>query len=703
MEVTLGGDRLGSGNKQKVELHNYHMSSFNQEQDFKSTMAPGVLYPFLKLIGTNHGTFDINLDHFIRTLPTVGPLFGSFKFQADLFCVPIRLYQGILHNNPIDIGLKMNQVYLPKIELKTMDGSWTKIPKVNGSNKNNYQISNSALLKYLGLSGIGTGIPVTGQQTVEIKRKFNAVPVLAYYDIFKNYYANKQEEYAYVITPGDIQTIQTGSITSKKYWFVGTIPDNPIVGKYKDIIENESPSLTTNNTRTTLLKFEYENIDNPLNKIVLKIGNQAGDNYEENNLYWWYLQGYLEIIYNDNNTLVLAITPDNWEQIMDEIFYDLPRSTSLYINLITVSPNTNPTTTATIQLTPFELKNIDLMRQELLSCNQIGEEFIIDQNNVGGTYPYSTLVEQTEDGITYNAFKQNGLVVKTYQSDLFNNWLSSESIDLISQMTKVNTTNGFTMDDLNFMEKAYNVLNRIAVSGGTYEDWQEAVYGEGAIRRAETPMYVGGMSAEIMFEEVIASTESNIGDEYQALGALAGKGTAVNKHGGNDIHIKCEEPCYIIGICSITPRIAYSQGNDWDLTELDSLNDLHKPGFDGIGFQDLIIEQMAWWNTIVNELGQIVERNSAGKQTAWINYQTAVDKVYGDFAELEKAGYMVLNRNYEQGENRGEVKDITTYIDPAKYNYAFAYTNLDAQNFWVQIHSKVIARRKMAATQIPNL
>lgn len=106
LEKTIGGDRLGAGKKMQVNLHNYEMSSFNQEQDFKSSMAPGVLYPFIKLIGTPHGTFDIDLDSFIRTLPTNAPLFGSFKFQADLFMVPFRLYQGILHNNPVDIGLK---------------------------------------------------------------------------------------------------------------------------------------------------------------------------------------------------------------------------------------------------------------------------------------------------------------------------------------------------------------------------------------------------------------------------------------------------------------------------------------------------------------------------------------------------------------------------------------------------------------------
>ena len=42
---------------------------------------------------------------------------------------------------------------------------------------------------------------------------------------------------------------------------------------------------------------------------------------------------------------------------------------------------------------------------------------------------------------------------------------------------------------------------------------------------------------------------------------------------------------------SLTPRIDYSQGNDWDI-HLKTWNDFHKPALDGIGFQDLITEQM---------------------------------------------------------------------------------------------------------------
>lgn len=678
-DVTLGGDRLGSGNKQKVELHNYQMNSFNLEQDFKSSMAPGILYPFIKMVGTNHGTFDIDLDSFVRTLPTKGPLFGSFKLQADLFCVPIRLYQGILHNNPIGIGLNMNQVYLPKINLRCLDGKTA--PKAAGSNFYNRQINESSLLKYLGLSGIMT------QQSWEnepdyVERKINAVPVLAYYDIFKCYYSNKQEENAYVIIPDAFN--KYGIVYGVKMYIseTGNDPWLQISGNTQS-----GESVTCYDKKWLRLKISGKELNK--DNIALTLSASEGEDFD----------GTITELLSDN-TYETYLNKDEKDEIDITIYY----SNGWYSAEWTLEENTEQDTTASIKLQSFPLANIDEMRNKLLSNNSIGDEYVIANGTEG--FPYDSLVQYTADGISWNAFQLNGLVVKTYQSDLFNNWLETSAIDMINQLTSVSTSgNSFTIDSLNFAEKYYEVLNRIQVSGGTYEDWQEAVYGEGAVRKAETPMYVGGMSAEVMFEEVISTAETEVREDFQALGSLGGKGTQVGKRGGNNIHIKCDEPCYIMGIVSLTPRICYSQGNDWDLTELDTLDDLHKPGMDGIGFQDLIVEQMAWWDTQLTEGNDIV-RNSAGKQTAWINYQTAVDKCFGDFAKQDGYGFMVLNRNYEVDFNQDDipvVKDVTTYIDPTKYNYAFAVTDLAAQNFWVQIHSKVIARRKMGAQQIPNL
>lgn len=720
-EVTLGGDRLGSGNKQKVKLHSYEMSSFNLEQDFKSSMAPGILYPFLKCVGTLHDTFDIDLDSYVCTLPTKGPLYGSFKLQLDVFAIPIRLYQGILHNNPTSIGLKMNQVYLPKLKLWTRDG--VAAPRADGSNDYNRQINESALLKYLGMSGIAslknqnTG---TGQNYVT--RKINAVPALAYYDIFKCYYSNKQEEKAYVIVPGNIEE-KTSNVTHISWQSLEPNKTN-VTYETKAFSGNQIQRIfdgqTENWTKLVLQFWTDDNKPADLFNITLSVDDRDQEPHGGNLGIQEMLEtGVLTKVegqsqewpYSDIHYDEYILDMEQFMQVVNDVVPEEILNITLEINRVTL---TN-TLTSDIKLQEFDLKNIDEMRNMLLSANTLGEEFVIQEG--GPTefkYPYRALVETTDGGLNFNAFMDNGLVVKTYQSDLFNNWLNTEYItgeNGIANLSKitVDQSGSFTMDTLNLAEKIYEVLNRIAVSGGTYEDWQEAVWGEGAVRKAETPMYMGGMAAEIMFEQVISNSETKVDGDYQPLGSLGGKGKQVDKKGGNNIHIKCDEPTYIMGIASITPRICYNQGNDWDLTELDTLDDLHKPGFDGIGFQDLMIEQMAWWDTKFSRYDgeNILERNSAGKQTAWINYQTAVDKSYGDFARTGGLGFMALNRNYERAYDSATgletVKDITTYIDPAKYNYAFAYTTLAAQNFWVQIHSNVIARRKMGAQQIPNL
>ena len=299
-----------------------------------------------------------------------------------------------------------------------------------------------------------------------------------------------------------------------------------------------------------------------------------------------------------------------------------------------------------------------------------------------------------------------GMVTKTYQSDLFNNWVKTEWIDGtngIAEITKVDTTNGLAMDALNLAQKVYNMLNRIAVNGGTYEDWQEAVYTQSPIRKAETPMYVGGMSSEIMFEEVIATTAATSNKGEQSLGTLGGRGRQVGMKGGK-VEFKIEEPCYIMAIASLTPRITYSQGNKFFLTDLFSVDDFHKPALDGIGFQDLLVEQMAWFGTTIdNQSGMPVDRLIAGKVPAWINYMTDVDECYGDFALNGGKAFMVLNRNYEFDKTNETPKDITTYIDPQKYNYAFASPELLSQNFWTEIQFDIKARRLMSAKQIPNL
>jgi len=149
----------------------------------------------------------------------------------------------------------------------------------------------------------------------------------------------------------------------------------------------------------------------------------------------------------------------------------------------------------------------------------------LDMSNTGNTN-VDNLFEKIRMASTN---KLGGLILKTYDSDIFNNWVKTDWIDGENGISKVTALKPdedgtITMDALNLQQKVYNMLNRIAVSGGTYRDWLETVYTAGRyLDRPETPVFQGGMSQMIEFDEVVATTGNA---EGQVLGELAGRGYA---------------------------------------------------------------------------------------------------------------------------------------------------------------------------------
>ena len=322
------------------------------------------------------------------------------------------------------------------------------------------------------------------------------------------------------------------------------------------------------------------------------------------------------------------------------------------------------------------------------------------------SYSYNTANNNNGNGTFLgNAswFNQAGLGLRTFLSDRFNNWLSTEWIDGtngINEITAVQIVdNKLTMDALIMQKKVFDMLNRIAISGGSYNDWQEAVYGVRVARMAESPIYMGGASYEIVFSEVVSN--SSTGDE--PLGTLAGRGVETNKKGGRSIRIKCEEPSLIMALSSYVPRVDYSQGNKW-WTRLETMDDLHKPNLDAIGFQELITDEFCAIDT-VSPSGGTPTYHAIGKQVSWQEYMTDVNETYGDFAVGGALDWMAFNRvyEYEVKTGIGALTNATTYIDPTMFNVAFADAELSAKNLWSQIAFNVTARRVMSAKQIPNL
>ena len=634
MSITksIGKNTLGGGKKMNVNLRTYNRSTHDLSYAWRSSMTVGTLTPFMKIVGLPGDTFDIALDTKVFTHPTIGPLFGSYKMQMDIFTVPFRLYMAPLHNNALNVGMNMSQIKIPMIQ------PTTPVPSADNptaSNDNPWtQINPSSILRYLGMEKM--------DETV------NAIPLLGYLDIFKNYYANKQEEDYYALMGDEINitTVVTFDLTYVNDGYYPSITTGTITVPTKRV--GEKMYLQTVSANGTLL-----------------------NTYDMTN------GQYFTTSVNGNNTIYTVV----------ENLTGTERMRGRAGSVINGTP---------LNIKSYKLSTLDDLREYLLSQGMT--QVMLTTTNNGGVEYITDILGRNITTSRFNASQSlAGLLLKTYQSDIFSNWIQTEWIDGengISSITAVDTSSGeFTIDTLNLAKKVYDMLNRIAVSGGTYHDWIETVYTAGSVPHAETPIYEGGMSTEIEFEQVV----SNSATENEPLGTLAGRGRNSGKKGGR-LHIKVTEPCYIMGIVSITPRVDYAHGIDWDVEQLKTMDDLHKPALDAIGFQDLRVQQISQWGA--NDV-------AIGKQPAWINYMTNFNKVYGNFAIKDNEMFMCLVHDIDLNyDNNGDVTtniNWSSYIDPQLYNYIFADTSLDAQNFWVQIGCGIKARRVMSAKQIPNL
>lgn len=254
------------------------------------------------------------------------------------------------------------------------------------------------------------------------------------------------------------------------------------------------------------------------------------------------------------------------------------------------------------KLYEFPLENIDGLRENILTSTGNVAAFNIAE---GAQAPFG-LPLTTEGGYYSQLSSQEGLAIKTYQSDIYNNWLNKEWLDGsngVNEISAIQVVDGkITIDAINLKQKVYNMLNRVAVSGGSYLDYLEASYDHDQYRRSIAPIYEGGLSKELVFQQVVSQSQAASDQGLQPLGTLGGKGVMAGKHKGGKIIVKTTEPSYIMGFISITPRICYSQGNKWDVN-LKTMADLHVPALDGIGYQDLIADQMHWSSTTINGEG----------------------------------------------------------------------------------------------------
>lgn len=681
MKKPLGRNNLGDGGKMSVEMHGFGSTNFNLSEAHTLTMSAGTLVPYYQAIMLPGSKMTAKLHCDVMTLPTIGMMFGRYKVQIDWFATPMSLFNGLPMVNEFNLGKNVDKIKFPHILVDAMD---IKKGLKRGIPEEIIQINPSSRLFYNGIRYLGYG---KSSDYTHLSRIFNAMSMLVDDDIYLRYYANPQEEEGAFIHH-DITGVQD-NITATQW----NDNDN---GQAVTAYPMAVPIEVWNNELTTWeIWFDSEEAMNAFNLDRMKLKFKPfTPTYD-----------------------VLTVSLDDLYQNFDYDWYELKiTAKNIRINGINTIhgfeyieyDGDSPIQRADVEpaVKRFPLSDISDLRKELLKKSLDGLAYRINRETE--FEPYKSILEfNVNTAIGAKMFAQEGLYVITYQSDMFTNWVNQEYIsgaNGVNELTKIETDEdgNFTIDQLIFNRKLYDALMRVDVAGGQIDDYIEVSYDYERRNKIQGSMYIGGLSREIAFQEVV----SNTGTTDQPLGTIAGKGILTEKNRGGKIEISVEQPTIVKGYISIKPRVVYSQGNDW-FNDLEDWSDLHRPSFDNIGFQDLISDSFAAFDTELDmDSPWKVIKKGYGKQPAWTHYKTTIDRASGAFAIKNEQMWQTLNRRFESyktAEGKIGIRDFTAYIDPRKYNYVFANARRDAMNFQVNLFTDVHMRRKMAGSAIPNL
>lgn len=197
--------------------------------------------------------------------------------------------------------------------------------------------------------------------------------------------------------------------------------------------------------------------------------------------------------------------------------------------------------------------------------------------------------------------------------------------------------------------------------------------------RLQRPEFLGRLKFPVTVSEVIQTSETDTTPQ----GNLAGHGYAFG--GGYAFNKSFEEPGYIIGLMSIVPRTAYSQGipRIWSRT---SRLDFFWPEFEHLGEQAVYNREIYQQNTADDAV-------VFGYQGRYDELRRRESSVHGDFKDT--LDYWHLGRIFT---SLPQLNDTFIKCIPSKRVFA------DEQEdcCWVQILNEVKALKPMSKVAVPG-
>lgn len=210
------------------------------------------------------------------------------------------------------------------------------------------------------------------------------------------------------------------------------------------------------------------------------------------------------------------------------------------------------------------------------------------------------------------------------------------------------------------------------------------------LQRAE---YLGGGSQPIRISEVLATAES----EFVDVGDMKGHGVSVGK--SNGFSYRCQEHGFIIGILSVMPDTAYSQGLHPMWSRITKF-DYAWPLLANLGEQEIRSKELFYSFDIVDDDDN---QDVFGYIPRYSEYKFANDRLAGDFRET--LAFWHLSRFFPQ---RPVLDEAFTTIAEAGTGFEESYRRIFAVQdgtdyFWMQIFHNLHAKRPLPFFGVPSL
>ena len=269
---------------------------------------------------------------------------------------------------------------------------------------------------------------------------------------------------------------------------------------------------------------------------------------------------------------------------------------------------------------------------------------------------------------------------------------NSRRIENIDKITGENSS--ITIENLRTSNRLQQWLEKQARGGSRYIETLLNHFGvRSSDARLQRPEYLGGGRQPVTISEVLNTASQinppNSQDALKPVGDMSGHGISVGS--GHGFGKKTfEEHGYILGIMSILPRTAYSQGvhKHW---KRENKLDYYWPEFANLGEQEVKLEELfhEWTSTPTNG------KKTWAYQSRYAEYKYMQDSVHGNFRD--KFEFWHLGRKFANEPTLNE-----EFIQYDADNRIFAVQEVQ-DNMFAQIYHDFKARRPMPYFSDPRL